>query len=115
MNKISLAAMLLAVSASAAFAQSGTVNDYSRADEAKAKAAVTAAGFTPGVVATSQAGNLYLAATKGTDRFFVTVTPDGQVYPGPALGSVPQVPAAPMVLPPGSRATAGRGPATGGD
>ena len=115
MTKISLAAALLAVSATAALAQSGTVNAYTSADEAKAKAAVAAAGFTPGVVAAAQGGALFITASKGTDKFMVTVTPDGQVYGGPTLGAAPTVPTAPMVLPPGSRVNAGRGPATGGD
>jgi len=120
MTKISLAAALLAVSATAvlitsAWAQSGTVNAYTSADEAKAKAAVAAAGFTPGVVASAQGGALFITASKGTDKFMVTVTPDGQVYGGPTLGAAPTVPTAPMVLPPGSKAVAGRGPVTGGD
>src|SRR5665213_840269 len=89
MKTIYLAAALLAATATAAFAQAGTVDAYTPADEAKAKAAVSAAGFTPGAVATAQAGNLFLSATKGADKYFVTVTADGHVYPGPALGSVP--------------------------
>lgn len=115
-----LAAAVLAVSATAAFAQSGTVNAYSSADEAKAKAAVTAAGFTPGVVASAQGGNLFVVATKGTDKYMVTVTPDGHVYGGPTMGAAPTVPTAPMALPAGSPvpARAGRGggfPGSGGD
>jgi hypothetical protein len=113
MKKICLAAALLAVSAAGALAQSGTVNAYTSADEAKAKAAVTAAGFTPVSVATAQAGNLYIVATKGADKYFVTVTPDGHVYPGQASGGVPQVPVAPLSLPPGSKAP-DRGPRNGG-
>ena len=119
MNKISLdaalAAALLAISATAALAQSGTVNAYTSADEAKAKAAVAAAGFTPGVVASAQGGALFVTASKGTDKFMITVLPDGHVYGGPTLGAAIPVPTAPMVLPPGSKAVAGRGPASGGD
>jgi len=117
MKKISLAAMLLTVSASAALAQSGTVNAYTSADEAKAKAAVIAAGMTPGVVASAQGGALFVTASKGADKYLVTVMPDGHVYGGPALGNAPQVPAAPMALPPGSRAPSGggRGGFSGGD
>lgn len=108
-----LAAAVLAVSASAAWAQAGTVNAYSSADEAKAKAAVTAAGMTPGVVASAQGGALFVTATKGADKYMVTVTPDGHVYGGPPMGSVPQVPVAPMSLPAGSPAP-NRGPRNGG-
>ncbi|MBV9549791.1 MAG: hypothetical protein JO256_08985 [Alphaproteobacteria bacterium] len=118
MTKMTLAATLLAFSAAAAWAQSGSTNAYSSADEAKAKAAVTAAGFTPGTVATAQAGNLYLSASKGADKYFVTVTADGHVYPGQPLGSVPTVPAASMQAPPGTPIRAGgggRGPFSGGD
>ncbi len=116
MKKIFLAAMLLAIPATVALAQSGTGNAYSRDDEAKARAAVTAAGFTPGVVATAQGGALFLSATKGADKYFVTVTADGHVYPGRPLGSVPQVPTAPMVAPPGTEPRpAGRGGFSGGD
>jgi len=112
---------MLAVSTAAAFAQAGTVNAYSSADEAKAKSAVTAAGFTPGVVAAAQGGALFVTATKGTDKFMVTVTPDGHVYGGPAMGVAPTVPTAPMALPAGSPmpVRAGRGaggfPVSGGD
>jgi len=120
MKTISLAAALLAVSTAAAFAQAGTVNAWSSADEAKAKAAITAAGMTPGVVASAQGGALFVTATKGADKFMVTVTPDGHVYGGEAMGVAPAVPVAPMTLPAGSPtpARAGRGggfPISGGD
>ena len=116
MKKILVTAALLAVSATAAFAQTGTVNAYTSADEAKARAAVTAAGFTPVAVASSQGGALFIRSTKGTDTYFVTVLPSGQVIAGQPLG-------APVGLaasnPNGPNrvggAPAGRGPASGGD
>ena len=77
MKTILVAAALLAVS-TAAMAQ----NTYTSADEAKAKAAVTALGFTPGAVATAQAGNLFIRAMKDGQPYMVTVTPDGHAYPG---------------------------------
>lgn len=83
MKIISLAAALMAVSATAALAQSGTVNSYTSADAAKAKAAVQAAGFTPGDITSAQAGNFFVAAKKDGATYVVTVTPDGHVYAGP--------------------------------
>lgn len=83
---IVILAAALPVLCAAAFAQPlpppGTVNSYTAADLAKARAAASAAGFTPGVVASAQAGNLFLKATKEGRTYFLTVTPDGQVYPG---------------------------------
>jgi hypothetical protein len=79
-RKFLAVAAMLAVSTSAAFAQSGTVNAYNSADEAKAEAAVKAAGFTSTTLASSQAGNFYIKAMKGTDTYYVTVTADGHVY-----------------------------------
>ena len=122
MKTLSLAAALLAVSTAAAFAQAGTVNAYTPAAAAKAKAAVQAAGYTPGTLASSQNGNFFINATKGADKYVVTVTAEGLVVAGPPLGAAPQVPAAPMSLPPGSKAPerapggfGGRGPVSGGD
>ena len=83
---LAAAAALLALSTPAALAQlssdHATVNSYTADDLRKAQAAVTAAGFTPGVVASAQAGNLFMKATKGGQNYFVTVTPDGHVYAG---------------------------------
>jgi hypothetical protein len=102
MTRISLAAALLTLCATAAFAQSGTVNSYTPAEAAKARAAVQAAGYTPGAIATAQAGNLFVRAKKGSDSYMVTVTPDGHVYAGPPLGAPPTVPQPPMVAAPGT-------------
>jgi hypothetical protein len=102
MKKIALAAALLAVSTVAAFAQAGTVDAYTPAQLAKAKAAVQAAGYTPGTLGASQAGNFFINAKKGGDSYMVTVTPDDQVFAGPPLGAVPTVPKPPMVAAPGT-------------
>jgi adenosylcobinamide amidohydrolase len=82
-----VAAGLLALS-TAAMAQGAMVNSYSAADEAKAKAAVQAAGYTPGVIATAQAGNLFVRATKDGQPYMITVTPDGHAYGGPPISGV---------------------------
>ena len=101
MKKILLAAAILAVPAAAAFGQTG--NSYSDADAAKAKAAITAAGFTAGSVASAQGGALFVNATKGAYQHVVTVLlVDGSIHPGKPLGVAPAVPAAPMTLPAGS-------------
>ena len=115
MKTILVAAALLAVS-SAAMAQDALVNSYSSADAAKAMAAVQAAGYTPGVVASAQAGNLFVRATKDGHSYMVTVTPDGHAYAGPSLGapigSAASNPNGPNRV---GGAPAGRGPASGGD
>jgi hypothetical protein len=87
MKTILVAASLLALS-TAAMAQDATVNSYSSADEAKARAAVTAAGYTPVVVATAQAGNLFVKAMKDGQPYMITVTPDGHTYGGPPISGV---------------------------
>jgi adenosylcobinamide amidohydrolase len=87
MKTMFVAASLLVIS-SAAFAQDGTVNAYTSADEAKAKAAVTAAGYTPGVIATAQNGNLFVRAMKDGQPYMITVTPDGHAYGGPPISGV---------------------------
>jgi hypothetical protein len=67
-----------------------TVNDYTPAQERRARAAATRQGFAPGQVLMAQDGNLYLAATKGGENVHLTVTREGEVYPGvsnaPAAG-----------------------------
>lgn len=115
MKKIALAAALLAVSTAAAFAQAGTVNAYTPAELAKAKAAVQAAGYTPGTLGSAQNGNFFINAKKGSDSYMVTVTAEGLVVAGPPLGAVPTVPKPPLVAAPGSAPAAGRGPVSGGD
>lgn len=95
MTRISLAAALLTLCATAAFAQSGTVNGYTTAEAAKAKAAVQAAGYTPGTIAAAQAGNFFVNAKKGSDTYMVTVTADGHAYASPTVIAAPTAPAAP--------------------
>jgi len=87
MKTIFVAAALLAMSC-AAMAQGALVNDYSAADAAKAMAAVQAAGYAPGKVASAQAGNFFITATKDGLPYVVTVTPDGHAYAGPPESGV---------------------------
>jgi len=102
MKKILLAAAIAAMPAAAALAQTGSVNGYSDAEAAKAKAAITAAGFTAGSVASAQGGALFVNATKGADKYVITVMADGTLHPGKPMGVAPTVPTAPMALPQGS-------------
>jgi hypothetical protein len=114
MKKIALAAAVLAVSTAAAFAQAGTVNAYTPAELAKAKAAVQAAGYTPGTLGSAQNGNFFINARKGSDSYVVTVTAEGLVVPGPPLGAPVTAPQPPMVAAPGA-APKLSGPVSGGD
>jgi hypothetical protein len=93
MTRISLATALLTLCTTAAFAQTGTVNGYTPAELAKAKAAVLAAGYVPGALGASQGGNFFINAKKGGDSYMVTVTPDDHVYAGPPVSAAPAAPA----------------------
>jgi hypothetical protein len=67
-------------SGTSALCQTGTVDNYTPAQRAKAEEAVRNAGFTPTGVLMAQAGNLFIGATKGGQSYAITVTPDGHVY-----------------------------------
>jgi len=62
-----------------------TVNDYTAADLDRAQAAAQAAGYKPLEVTTAQAGNFFMKGEKAGQTFFLTVTPDGKVYPSAPL------------------------------
>jgi hypothetical protein len=81
MKSILIATAALAALATAAAAQTDMVNSYTAAELQKARAAATAAGFTPLTVTTAQAHNLFLKATRDGKTYVLTVTPDGHVYP----------------------------------
>jgi hypothetical protein len=81
MRRFTVAAAFLAASATAALAQAGSTNDVTPAERAKAEAALKKAGFTPGAISYAQAGSIFMHATKGGARYYVTVTSDGQVHP----------------------------------
>lgn len=57
-----------------------TVNEVTPAQEARAKAAITRAGYRPTVLEFAQAGNLFFTVTKGGDVYEATVTPQGAVF-----------------------------------
>ncbi len=82
MKQILVTSLILLV-ATAAFAQTpmrGTVNDVSQAQIARARAAITRAGYHPTVFQFAQDGNLFFTATKGDHSYGITVTPGDQVY-----------------------------------
>jgi hypothetical protein len=83
-------ALLLATEALAQASHRGTVNDVSEAEIARARAAITRAGYTPTVLQFAQAGNLFFTAKKEGLTYGVTVTPSGETYfsnGSPAAGS----------------------------
>jgi hypothetical protein len=64
-----------------------TVNDYTATESSRAEGAARAAGFSNPEITMVQAGNFFLKAQKGGQDYFLTVTPDGKVFPsapGPA-------------------------------
>ena len=79
---------LLLAAAPLAWAQQGTatVNGWTPAQRARAEAAVKAAGFIPGEVAFAQGDAVFIYGVKGPDKYLITVTPDGKVYPGTPWG-----------------------------
>lgn len=75
-----LAAVMVAASATAAFAAQATVNSYTQAEESRAKAAITKAGYQPDALAAAQDGNLFFTATKGGEIYQATVTASGKLF-----------------------------------
>jgi Tfp pilus assembly protein FimT len=69
---------------SSAFAQTpdfrGTVNEVAPAQEERARAAVTHAGYQPTVLQAGQDGNLFFTAMREGNIYTVTVTRSGQVF-----------------------------------
>jgi len=78
-NALVAAAMIVAGTTSAIAAQT-TVNSFSPAQEAHAKAAITQAGYRPEALAAVQDGNFFFTATKGGDVYQATVTQAGKVF-----------------------------------
>ena len=80
MNRITAfcAAMMLAAAPTVA----QTVNDYTPAEQSRAEAAIRAAGFIPRGVVMAQDHNLFFNGEKEGKLYFMTVTPQGKVYPG---------------------------------
>lgn len=79
------AAMMLLAGATPCLAAQSSVNSFTPSEEAKARTAITQAGYTPGVLQSSQDGNFFITATKGSDFYTVTVTPRGQVFASTGL------------------------------
>jgi streptogramin lyase len=73
-----IAAAIIVSGTASAFA-ADTVNSYTPAQEAKAKAALTRAGYTPGILTQAQDGNLWFDATKGGQTYTALVTSKGEV------------------------------------
>jgi hypothetical protein len=84
MKTFAIAMGLLLATASAPAAQTGnaSVNGFTAAQRARAEAEVKAAGFIPGEVAFAQGNSVFIYGVKGPDKYLITVTPDGKVYPG---------------------------------
>ncbi len=62
-----------------------TVNDYTAAQSRRAEAAAQSAGFDKLEITMVQAGNFFLKGEKAGEKYLLTVTPDGQVYPSAPL------------------------------
>ena len=58
-----------------------TVNDYTAGQSQRAEAAARSAGFDKLEITMVQAGNFFLKGEKAGQNYFLTVTPEGQVYP----------------------------------
>ena len=84
MTRIITAAALLMAVTTGAMAQQGvnSTNGFTPAQRASAEAAVKAAGFTPGAISYAQAGSAFMMAIKDGMRYYITLAPDGKLYPG---------------------------------
>jgi hypothetical protein len=83
---ISLLTLFFATAALAqAPTQRGTVNDVSQAQIARARVAITKAGYQPTVFQFAQDGNLFFTAIKDDNSYGITVTPSYQVYASAGL------------------------------
>jgi hypothetical protein len=80
MRNAFLAAVMVVANATAAFAAQTTVNSYTQAEEGRAKAAITRAGYRPDTLAAAQDGNLFFTATKGGDFYQATFTASGKLF-----------------------------------
>jgi hypothetical protein len=78
-------AMVLAGLAPALAAPMGTVNSFTHAEDARARAAIIAAGYHPEVLTMAQADNLFYTATKNGEDYQITVTPSDKVFASTGL------------------------------
>jgi hypothetical protein len=92
--------VFMAVAAAPAFAAApparggDTVNDYTPAQEQRARAAATRQGYRVDKVIMAQDGNLNFTATKGGQNVQLTVTREGQVYAATAIPPATPAPGA---------------------
>ena len=83
---LAIAGMMIATGSSGAeIGMPGTVNAVSQSEIVTAKAAISHAGYQPGVLAMAQDHNLFFTASKGAETYEITVTPDKKVYVGTAV------------------------------
>ena len=103
MKKVMIAAALVLAAAAPVMAQqdkAGT-NGWTNAQRQRAEAAVKRAGYAPGAISYAQAGSIFINASKGGEKYLLTVTQQGRVYAS--------TPAKPFVVDPKSVVTGGRG------
>jgi len=62
-----------------------TVNDYTAAESGRAQAAARSGGYSKLEITMVQAGNFFLKGEKAGQTYFLTVTPEGKVYPSSPL------------------------------
>ncbi|HWF65371.1 MAG TPA: hypothetical protein VN685_12225 [Rhizomicrobium sp.] len=87
MRNAMFAATMIVVSTTCALAAQATVNDYTQAQEDRAKSAIVRAGYRPETLAAVQDGNFFFTATKGSEFYQVTVAPSGKVFVSTGLPS----------------------------
>ena len=85
---IALAGMMVTTAVnSAETGMPGTVNAVSESEIARAKSAISHAGYQPGVLEMAQDHNLFFTATKGGEIYEITVTSDRKLYVSTGLRS----------------------------
>jgi hypothetical protein len=91
MRKVCIALAVLLAATTAANSQTrdvrGTVNSVSENEIARARAAISRAGYKPTVLEFAQAGNLFFTATKDGSTYSITVTPSDQIFVSTGLPS----------------------------
>jgi hypothetical protein len=83
MRAVTMALTGMIATIAAASAQTGTpgtVNAVSDNEIARAKAAISHAGYQPVVLEMAQDHNLFFTAIKGGETYEITVTPDRKLY-----------------------------------
>jgi len=65
----------------------GTVNAVSENEIARAKGAISHAGYQPVVLQMAQDHNVFFTGTKGAETYGITVTPGGKLYVSTGISS----------------------------